>query len=364
MSSVIGVLAVACFTWVGSPSDLDGGSLIEAMDSLQPALRDFQCEFEGTFTWLNDDAKKKLGLDATGVERSFGGTFIWQRGGNIYSNALIREEPSGVIKRWDFRIRPTTNEAEDYVRDLDQPLGAARIRRADTLEPQLSASYTKIFPIEDLKRLVRSKMWDFRVSDETVDGHALKVLTVLVASTESIFERYWIDLERGGNVVRRESYTDFGKKRMGHSVITLKSFPVDGETVWMPISAVSEGYANSKDGKPMNREILYVNEGTFRFNVNPPARTFTTQYDPGTPVTDTIRKLQYQFGQQKWDNPIKAEAEALLKEQLALAEKQKKELFAQPLENRRFDWTTALTWIFGIAALICSTLLILQRRRS
>ena len=39
--------------------------------------------------------------------------------------------------------------------------------------------------------------------------------------------------------------------------------------------------------------------GTLVFNKHPGPETFNIKYKPGTPITDNLRKLEYEFGQQK-----------------------------------------------------------------
>jgi hypothetical protein len=104
--------------------------------------------------------------------------------------------------------------------------------------------------------------------------------------------------------------------------------------------------------------------GTMEFNKHPGREVFTIKYKPGTPVSDNLRKLQYEFGQQKiGTKPTKAEAEAMLKEQLAKAEQQKSELVAAA-PSRSFDWWTWLTWAFAAAVLGTSLVAFwVQRRR-
>ena len=113
---------------------------------------------------------------------------------------------------------------------------------------------------------------------------------------------------------------------------------------------------------PTVLDTIYVVDGTMEFNQHPGPEAFTIKHKPGTPVSDQLRKLSYEFGQQKIGaKPTKAEAERMLKEQLAKAEEQKSELVvASPSEGT--DWTPWLTWGFGAAVAIASIALWNQRR--
>ncbi|MDE2506907.1 MAG: hypothetical protein KGM43_06830 [Planctomycetota bacterium] len=158
--------------------------------------------------------------------------------------------------------------------------------------------------IDALKRLASATDLECTTSDELVDGIKLKVVTFAFVSKErrQLLQRFWLDLRRGGQAVRRELYAPGGEVG-SRSDIQLGSFRIDGAEVWLPVSAVTEGFVVFRDGKvhhkqsPNNVEKIYIAEGTLRFNQHPRPDVFTIQYKPGTPISDNLRKLQYQFGQ-------------------------------------------------------------------
>ena len=168
--------------------------------------------------------------------------------------------------------------------------------------------------------------------------------------------RYWIDLHRNGHVVRQEEYLP-PLGMASRLDITLGSFKVGGAQVWMPVSGETTGYTALLDKKavimdqPQSIEKIYVVGGTMEFNKHPKPEVFTIKYKPGTPVSDALRKLNYEFGQQKVaPRPTRSEVQEMLDEGIARAARQKSELVAaSPGEG--FDWTPWLDLGFRATAL-------------
>jgi len=155
----------------------------------------------------------------------------------------------------------------------------------------------------------------------------------------------------------------------GQVDIELASFKVGDADVWMPVSGKYVGHAARIDNKPgIAKEptvvwLMYVVAGTMEFDKHPGREVFTMKYKPGTPISDHLRKMTIEFGEQKLGvKPTKVDAEKMLNEQVAQAEAQKSELVvASPSEG--FDWTSWLPWLFGAAVLASSVVLLWSQRR-
>ena len=185
---------------------------------------------------------------------------------------------------------------------------------------------------------------------------------------EQVTDRFWIDLQRGGHVVLRESYAP-GKVLMGRVIIKLAPLKHEGVDVWMPISGEGEGHGALKDGKPAvskqptSIETVYLVGGTLEFNNHHDPSVFTMSYKPGTPISDNLRQVQSDFGRQTLvAKPTKTEAETMLREQVAKAEEQRQELRAGS-PTAGFPWSTVLVWAFGGSVVVLSIVLLVQRGR-
>jgi hypothetical protein len=345
----------------------DAKSLVEVIESLQQSVEDFRCEFEGTIQFKGKIAEyEKVGQD--GLYESYSGIFIWKRGGDTHCEALHRRAFDNEISRESLVVRTRERRAEYYQRLNDAPLGYAVVQKPEEIRLQ-QKGFAKIFLIDDLKLTVADASRRCWVSDDELQGRSFKVLNVpLRGVPDLLIGRDWIDLRRNGHVVHQESYTS-GKAVSGRLDIALAPFKVGSTEVWMPVAGESVGYMALVEKKPVvlkepqSIEKMYVVCGTMEFNKHPGPEVFTIEYRPGTPVSDKLRKLEYEFGQQKIGlKPTKAEAEKMLNEQVAEAEAQKNEL-AVASASQGSDWTSWLALGSGTLALISLAVLWIQRRR-
>jgi hypothetical protein len=345
-------------------------SLLDLLDSLHSPIEDFRCEFEGTSCFTGDDDRKRLKLGADGLYDTFSGTFIWKSNGDTYVNSLHRREPEGKITREQLVVRARQGESEYYERANDAPLGRGLIQSSSQVNAFRSECFGAIFPIDEIRRLVARKGIECSVSDDIIQGRRLKALSFSFAGINRLWQRYWIDLRRGGQTVRYEDYAA-GNVLVSRVDITLRSFQVGDQEVWMPVLGVAEGHAAlDKEGRPLfpkeptSIERIYINAGTLEFNKRPGPETFIISYKSGTPISDRLRKLEYEFGQQKVPPRIsKATAEAVLREQLANAEAQRNELEASSPEREGSGWTQWILASFATATLVLSLMILISHFR-
>jgi hypothetical protein len=86
------------------------------------------------------------------------------------------------------------------------------------------------------------------------------------------------------------------------------------------------------------------------------------KYKPGTPISDSLRKLTNEYDRQKISpRPTKIEAEKMLNDQIAKAEEQKSELVVYS-SSEGFAWMPWMPWVFGGAVLASSAAVWAQRR--
>lgn len=342
-------------------------TLIATIESLLEPLKDFRCEFEGTVYYHGAVAvQQKVSSEEPGDD--FSGLFIWKQGGDIRSEVL-HQAPDGTIRRDTLIARARKGEAEFSSRLGDAPTGPALISRLEDVDTATASVLGQIFLIEQLKRLAGDERRTLSVSDGELDGRSVKILDVGLRDIPNrITGRYWIDLSRSGQVVQAEGYAMDGAIS-GRLKVTLEPFKIGASEVWIPVSGVNQTYVAAVDGKPVISEEptvitnIKVLRGTLQFNKRPDARVFTAKYKPGTPISDELRKMTYEFGQQTIGRtPSRDEAKTMLDEQLALAESQKKELVASPA-SEGFAWSVGLPWAFGAAVLVSLVALMIQRRR-
>jgi hypothetical protein len=357
---------VAMLATGDEPGRTDARLLVDTIRSLQHPIEDFRCEFEGT-SRARGKVAEALKVDPENVYREYTGIFIWKAAGDIRLESMLRQASVTTITSRTVVVRTQTHQAEEHIRRNDASIGSVVVAKPEDVVTWRS-TYGTIFPIEKIKREVNEPQLEPTVSTEQVDGRPFKILSIRLAGVGgSTMFRYWIDLNRNGHVVRQEDYQSGQLK--SRLEITLATFKVSGADVWMPVSGESVGYAALVDYKPVVMkepqffEKIYAVRGTMQFNNHPGPEVFTIKYKPGTPVSENLRKLQYEFGRQQLSpEPTKAEVQKMLDDQVAMAEKQKTELVvASPRED--VDWTSWLAWAVGALVLIAFLSLWNQRRR-
>jgi hypothetical protein len=346
-----------------------GGRQVEILaiiEALQSETKDFSCEFEGTFSFLDRAAVERLKLKDTGLLSTFSGTYIRDGTGRTYANTFERHEPDGRVVNRQLVMRPERSESEVYHRETDDPIGVGTVDTISRLNSDVSGCLGQIVLLDTIRLLAGSPSLRLEVTDDELDGIKLKVLTFSFKQTKGVYQRFWVDLARRGLVVRREVYGSDGKV-MKRTKIQLATLEVGDVEEWFPVSGVIEGHASIKDGKVViskevtNVERIYIVDGSLEFNKNPDPGVFTVAYRVGAAVSDNLRKLKYEFGQQKpLARATKAQAERMLRAQLAEAEAQKKELVAAPRDG--MDWMSWVPWLFGVAVLISLVAWQIQRR--
>ena len=351
--------------------------LLDTIDVLQQQVDDFQCEFEGTIRYLGK-IPENVKVGENGLHESYSGLLIWKRGGGIYSDSLHQEQPGGAITRKTIVDRRSDHKEESYSRPNDARRGVATITDYE-YELNMIAFPFHLFSTIHLKHDVAGlgdRVW---LGDDTIDGRPLKVVSQsLKGDAQSVDARYWVDLQRGGHVVREEFYDPKGSKTFsgrtlnetltrGRVEIKIGQFSVSGAEVWMPVSGVNTSFATGDDRNPVSKTPTVVEEarvvdGSMEFNKHPGPEVFTIRYKPGTRISDTLRKLEYEYGAQPIAaRPSKAEAEKMLKDQLAQAEKQKSTLVVAST-SEGFAWYAWLPWGFAALVVISLAALWIQRR--
>ena len=366
MSSII-LIAIWPVLLVGDNSLADDvPSLLATIESLQQPIEDFQCEFEGTEFFRGPvAAQQKVGAD--GVADRFGGTFLWSRG-DLHSENMHRKAPDQFIVRESVVIRRREGRAEQVSWVNDAVIPVASIMAPKDIDQTGPGNLGQIFLTDYLKQLATDSRYEFRTSDDVVDDRPLKILDVGIAGVpDSYTGRYWIDLRRSGHVVRAEGYGP-GKSVISRLDVKLARFKIGDVEVWMPVSGEYASYAAFEKGSPvLTREptvlsTVNVLQSTIQFNKRPGPEAFTLKYKPGTPVSDHLRQMTYEFGRQTIGlRPTKVDGEKMLNEQVAKAEAQNKLLIASPSQDG--EWWSSMIWGFGGLALVGSIGLWLRQRR-
>lgn len=313
-------------------------ALLATIETLQEPVEDFRCEFEGSMRFMGrvaEETSKTTKLGPDGLYETVSGRFLYRRGGDLAIDILHRAGAGSPVSRDTIVVRNAEGQAEQYLRGVNSPLGAAQIKKPRDIDAWGAMSVGKLYLIESVKRDIDI---GFRlvVSDEQRDGKPYKVVAVSSPERDGLLQKYWFDMARSGQGDRYESYAPDGQLASRFE-IKLEPFRVGQAEVWMPVYGEGAGFVATKDGLPIfvkeqtSATIMYVVRGTMVFNQHPSREAFTTKYKPGTPISDSIRQMESEFAQSLVPpKPSKTEAQAMLEEQLKRAEEQKSSLVAVP----------------------------------
>ncbi|OJW10557.1 MAG: hypothetical protein BGO49_22825 [Planctomycetales bacterium 71-10] len=348
----------------------DPKALIAVMEAMRAAVGDYRCEFEGT--------EEPAGTERGGrPSRSYGGTYIWTAAGNLRSDFFEQRAAEGRAVWETVILRGSQGEFTRIVRDNDETVPRSSVEKPNVLGVDMQTRCGLLDPLDRIKATMTLPSIEGQVDDASWGGRPVKLLVLTTARSPDaprvVAERFWIDLDRSGRVVRSERY--LGDKVAASWDFELQEFPAGDGRVWMPVAATESNHVGDvirEEGssRPVGVELtdepkrihkLHVLASTMEINKRPPASTFTPQYKPGTPISDVTRGLKEIYGVRKIaDKPSKAEAEAMLADQIAQAERQGQELIAAPTTSS-WGWPW-LPMAFAVASAVLAAILVIQRR--
>lgn len=361
-------------------SKLDGNEIMKVLEGLHAPIKDFEFVCEGETKWLADAGD--MYREAPDIESGrFQGTYAYRRDGAAYWDVYLKPfDPHADFRHdtytqlresrsWIYRT-PDRRGPSEAVRAEPGGLGSSGAAispdRFNYLGYWCRLGYsTRVIEIE-------SSDWD------EIDGHRTLRLTInefskgRPATKVKVWSKYWIDLERGGHVLRHESY------RGAHLIsrtsnVRLSSIRLSsGQQVWLPTHGEFDtfwwlkGFSDS----PLFHEAYDVVQGSIVLNSGLPDERFSLQWNGHKVDTTKLKQVRKDFE----STPPKpappklrtdpAGVEEYQKQRLAEAERQARELDASPSARRGWDTTVLFQGglaIAGFGALVTSFLL---RRRA
>ncbi|MGC8639972.1 MAG: hypothetical protein ACP5XB_08870 [Isosphaeraceae bacterium] len=185
-----------------------------------------------------------------------------------------------------------------------------------------------------------------------------------------MWNRLWIDMERGGYPLRVELWR--GSDLWGRDEVELAEVPgPGGKRIWFPARGTSDSFVRedgSVSARARVRETYSVVAGTTRFNQGLADKIFSVKYNGSLAETAGLRSQRRLFQSipppQRDQSPKDPESlQRQLDERLAEADKQSKELDASSTVGTYRDWTLIFSvgiTSAGILTLLC--VIYLKRR--
>ncbi len=123
-------------------------------------------------------------------------------------------------------------------------------------------------------------------------------------------ERYWVDVDRGGNVLKYEWDDDGSVTARLSDVVLSRAEAGRGESLWLPVSGRLRFYRNGlRPTKEAQSEQTYaVLHGTLKVNGRLPDSRFTLDYSIDEPTLASAREANASKGRNRKGIPVDAEA--------------------------------------------------------
>ena len=346
-------ILVLCTLFLGLDDKPDNSVIAGLLEAAYAPMKDVTFEYEGKMTF--PEGGKSAVHDADGLFDDYSGVVAERRDGAILVDIYHR-----FYKRNHEIVRETVamlgERCEIYMRTVDQRGASGQVVDAHYSRAELSGSMSRISYAHILIGILRDVNWAvIQEESEPVAGRQCIVVKFIFVPDNKLSLRFWIDLERGGHVLKYEEMQGKEVRARAYDVSLEQFKDSQGQAVWIPVSGVWEGYvAVDKEGPPTigkkatNRETYTVLKESVRVNTGLKDDRFSVKFANGTLITDKLRRAQYQFGQ---TNPpgkkitTSFDAEASLKEQLRLADQQKDELKAASWERSGTSWVDWMPWL-------------------
>ncbi len=225
-----------------------------------------------------------------------------------------------------------SNEAETQIFSrADGSSGGAITRHVTATDFDDTGSYGRILLVRYLRELLKyDKKRLVYEGTEEVDGVPCERYAFVLGKPPypietGLVHRFWIDMGRNGHVLKKERWNR-GRLLSTASEITLDQVEIDGQPVWFPAKGTAR---NIYENEVTSEEHYRVLRGSAKINQGISDAAFSIKYPMGTPISDRLRGVVYEFGQDRRPPPKSmADAQTRLKEALSKAEAAKSELAA------------------------------------
>ncbi|MGO9464970.1 MAG: hypothetical protein ACLQIB_08020 [Isosphaeraceae bacterium] len=361
-------------------AQLDREQLVRLIEASRSDILDFAFEYEGSYAFPREQERESQGLGPDGIQLSYSGTYARRKDGAALAETYTFNHLTKVASH--SVITTINGRTESSAQSGKQTKAKVAIRRAAPADFDLTGNYGHILCTDSVLGMARSQLVYEYGGIRDLDSR--KCVVVRFWHTEDpaapkgklISDVFWIDLERGGNVLRYEQRwgKDLAKVNTG---IRLELFRApSGRTVWLPVCGQSEGHLSVD--KSNLRKRIFTTEPVYiaRYDLIPVSLRleqglkddrFSVKAKSGDVVTDELRRARYEFGQYlirgqekkakaTTDSEIKAGLDRMLSDSDVLA----RELTASSVERSGTPWAS---WIPWVVAGICSAALILTLLR-
>lgn len=291
MHLLIGLILV-----LAHPADdvVSRDQLTRILKSTWSDVKDVEFIYEGRMTCLDraDEATAKT------FDQDFQGTFAFRQDSSIHIFAYVRtnDRARPLVVNVENLLRGKHGERTRVPDFRTSPSSVDREFQGSLLGLNVPRSPLRFVKLPILLLLLGEPSRTFSCPGwEEVDGRrCLKVQLANAAGTYG--ERFWLDMERGGQPIRYEEF--MGKKNRARTVaIQLAQFRCeDDKLIWLPVGGKSESFVTLKAllDKPNMEETYAVVAGTTTLNRGLTDDRFSLDWSP-SPEAGALGKARIEF---------------------------------------------------------------------
>lgn len=379
--STISILFAMIPASAARADEIDREALVQLIQGAQAGAgySDVSFEFEGQAEFPEEN--RRADRDDSDAAFSYSGTYAMRsdgarRAGIYFFNHLERTSENYVVCTLG-------SETTVWIKPADAEEAKVTIAEATRTDFQRAGCFGQILEADEVIELARgSRPYEF-VGFERLDGARCAVARFYRAidmkdKEKAVSETYWIDLERGGYVLRHEHRWGRNLARLTTDV-RLESFDTpSGRSVWLPVHGQEQGHVTrdkrDRSIRVFPRDPVYVEsydlvKATLRFDQSLTDDYFTVKPRKGDLVSDQIKQAEYEYGQYVIRSrqpaeppPSDAEIEAGLESMLKDSDFLNRELKATSVARRGPTWSDRAPWLLAGSAVAALAVVSIRRR--
>ncbi len=356
---------------VQAQEPLSADSFFEVLSQLHFPIENVSFQWESTIQYIGGENVEPKVLAE--VNKSLSGSYLYRNDGSMRVE-VYTQPAQGPMRRRSVSVEGSVRRELAGVPDrgvkhaeIGQASSVAELNYPAWPHRILYLAYFNTLP-SNIRSTFRHEGW------EVVDGHRCLKASLNpnpgVPPDNLLLEKLWIDLERGGHVLRLEHHHQ-GHLRLRLSDVELRELPMpSGDLVWLPIHGRVESFGwQVTSGKkpslkwfraPQVREEIHFMAASAKLNQGVTAEAIKVQFEQGMPVHGTHQPSQTDDLQL----PVPVhEAQNLLDQSLLAADAQLGEFRAISRARSRWSWGTILPATFAVMGLVVlAWLAYLQKR--
>jgi len=377
---------LVCLLLQAPSPELDGEQMLRILEGLHSGIHDFELVCEGRVTWADPELREKS-EDPKRLERIFQGSYAYRAADgasylDLYEKPLDSPTPT-LLHSTHANLKGIH---ADIVRSADR-----RNYRPGFATQRGGGPGVLTFPCSP-ERFIYLYRWSrvkYSVANKTykaegweeIDGNvALRVWVDEFPKgkrPDRIWSRYWIDMKRGGHVVKHEYHAGNQLRFRLYDVVLANIESPDGTARWFPVHADWESFLWKTEWRatPVLHESYDVVRGSLVFNRGLTDDRFSLDWKGRTAESPALQKTRQEYNSVPVEKPAQvrtgpqmrtdpAGVEEDLKKQLAEADRQAEQLDAS---SRRGWWNSSTLAQGGMTAFgvgILAAAFFLRRRLS